>query len=110
MTSLKIVTIGPETLDSYAYDGAFWPKHNFPIHHAVVALTYPNGDIVDVDVLDKNDDIVIERGAADFMRKSKDAADFIASRVALTARLVIRGDQYRITAPGTIADGDFFLP
>ena len=108
MTDLKIVTIGPKTIASY--DGACWPKHNLPINHAVVALTYPAGDIVAVDVFDNNDALLIERGAQDFTRENKGPADAIASRIALTARLVIRSDKYRITAPGTIANGDFSLP
>lgn len=108
MTDLKIVTVGPETIAGY--DGACWPQHNFPLHHAVVALTYPAGDIVAVDVFDHNDALLIERGVEDFRRENKGAADAIASRIALTAQLVIRSDKYRITAPGTIADGDFSLP
>ena len=108
MTDLKIVTIGPKTIAGY--DGADWPEHNLPISHAVVALTYPAGEIVAVDVFDNNDALLIERGVDDFTRENKSAADAIASRIALTARLVIRGDQHRITAPGTIADGDFSLP
>lgn len=109
MVDLKIVEIGPETIAGY--DDPSWPRnHGMNIHSACVAITYPHGDIVAVDVMDKNDEIVIERGVEDFRRENEDAADAIASRIALTARLVISGDQYRITAPGTIADGGFSLP
>tara|TARA_Y100000114_G_scaffold37472_1_gene33089 strand:- start:3690 stop:4016 length:327 start_codon:yes stop_codon:yes gene_type:complete len=108
MTDLKIITIGPETIAGY--NGAGWPQHNLPISHAVVALTYPAGDIVAVDVFDHNDALLIERGIEDFTRENKGPADAIASRIALTARLVIRSDKHRITAPGTIADGGYQLP
>ena len=106
MTDLKIVTIGPETIATL---GAPWLGGR-PVHNAVVALTYPAGDIVAVDVMDEHDNILVERGVEDFGRKKKGAADAVASRVALVAQLVIRGDQYRITAPETIADGNYELP
>ena len=106
MTDLKIVTIGPETIATL---GAPWLGGR-PAHNAVVALTYPAGDIVAVDVMDDHDNILVERGVEDFGRQNKGAADAIASRIALVAQLVIRGDQYRITAPETIADGNYELP
>ena len=106
MTDLKIVTIGPETIATL---GAPWLGGR-PAHNAVVALTYPAGDIVAVDVMDDHDNILVERGVEDFGRQNKGAADAIASRLALVARLVIRSEQYRITAPETIADGNFELP
>jgi len=106
MTDLKIVTIGPETIATL---GAPWLGGR-PAHNAVVALTYPAGDIVAVDVMDDHDNILVERSVEDFGRQNKGAADAIASRIALVAQLVIRGDQYRITAPETIADGNYELP
>jgi len=93
MTDLKIVEIGPETMSSY--DGPSWPTdHGIDIHSACVAITYPGGDIVAVDVMDKNDEIVIERGVEDFKRPSASDADAIAHHIALTAQLVIRGNPY----------------
>ena len=109
MTDLKIVTIGPKTIASY--DGAGWPQHNLPINHAVVALTYPAGDIVAVDVFDHNDALLIERDIEDFKRENKGAADAIASRIALSAQLAIHDDQYRITfPPECMIDHMFELP
>ena len=111
MTDLKIVSIGPETIATLGLPS--WANH------AEVALTYehtfcfdnPAGDIVAVDVFDDHDNLLIGDGddAADWV-KPGDAGHAIASRLALVAHLVIRGDQYRITAPETIADGNYELP
>ena len=109
MIDLKIVSIGPETIAGY--NGPSWPKkHGIDIHSACVAIAYPDGDIVALDVMDKNDKIVIERGAEDFKRPSASAADAIAHKIALTAQLVIRGDKYRIFSPSTVLDGGYQLP
>ena len=106
MTDLKIVTIGPKTLANLGVHLIGGRR----AHNAVVALTYPAGDIVAVDVMDDHDNILVERGVEDFGRQNKGTADVVASRVALVAQLVIRGDDYRITAPETIADGNYELP
>ena len=111
MTDLKIVTIGPETTAALGlvplFNGRDWSPA-LQINHAEVALTYPAGDIVAVDVFDRHDTLIIGDGD-DVITGS--TADAITSRFALVARLVI-GSAAAInkTAPGTIRVGDYELP
>tara|TARA_A100000171_G_C2095906_1_gene127044 strand:- start:289 stop:609 length:321 start_codon:yes stop_codon:yes gene_type:complete len=106
MTDLKIVTIGPETIAALAIGPGL------PISHAEMCITYPAGDIVACDVFDHYDNILIGDGddAYSWVEPGS-AANAIASQIAFVAQLVIGGgDKYRITAPETIADGNYELP
>lgn len=106
--TITIVQIGPEYIASATADGELPADNTFD--YAVVALAMPSADPITIDVLDRDENVLIDH---DFgpIRPAETANEVVANRLASSARLAVLNPAYRVEPlPGTVGDATYIVP
>ena len=107
-TTITIVQIGPEYIAGVTADGELPANNTFD--YAVIALAMPGADPITIDVLDRDENVLIDH---DFwpIRPAQTANEAIANRLASAARLAVRNPAYRVEPlPGMGGDVTYIVP
>ena len=107
-TTITIVQIGPDYIASATTDGELPANNTFD--YAVIALAMPGADPITIDVLDRDENVLIDH---DFgpIRPAKTVKEAIAYRLASAARLAVRNPAYRVEPlPGMGGDAPYIVP